>query len=332
VRTLPENSKVIDFAYEIDSELGNHCIGAKVNNKLAPPSQVLKTGDQIEIITSTKQKVQEEWLGLAATSKAIEHITDALLNQKEEKIKLGRDKLKGFLKEINVDFDKASRNKLMVFNNCKEKRDLYLGIYDGSIPLSRVRQCFSPFAIFFRIKVFLKPVFVFILKLRYLITLDAFIRRKVSKNPQLLSGTVSNIKQTIATCCNPIAGDSVIGVMLSDYEIEVHRTNCPVAIELMARKGDKIVKAKWRNEQQNVDFLAGIKIKGFDYKGLVNNITGVIYQDFQINCRSMKFESSEGLFEGTIMLYIHNVEHLQKLIEKLKTIDGIKQVERINSY
>ena len=100
----------------------------------------------------------------------------------------------------------------------------------------------------------------------------------------------------------------------------------------MARKGDKIVKAKWRNEQQNVDFLAGIKIKGFDYKGLVNNITGVIYQDFQINCRSMKFESSEGLFEGTIMLYIHNVEHLQKLIEKLKTIDGIKQVERINSY
>lgn len=332
VRTLPENSKVIDFAYEIDPELGNHCIGAKVNNKLAPPSQVLKTGDQVEIITSTKQKVQEEWLGLAATSKAIEHITDALLNQKEEKIKIGRDKLKAYLKEIHVDFDKVSRNKLMVFNNCKEKRDLYLGIYDGSIPLARVRQCFSPFAIFFRVKVFLKPVFVFILKLRYLITLDAFIRRKVSKNPQLLSGTVSNIKQTIATCCNPIAGDSVIGVMMSDYEIEVHRTNCSVAIELMARKGDKIVKAKWRNEQQNVDFLAGIKIKGFDYKGLVNNITGVIYQDFQINCRSMNFESSEGLFEGTIMLYIHNVEHLQKLIEKLKTIDGIKKVERINSY
>ena len=100
-------------------------------------------------------------MGLAATSKAIEHITDALLNQKEEKIKLGRDKLKGFLKEINVDFDKTSRNKLMVFNNCKEKRDLYLGIYDGSIPLSRVRQCFSPFAIFFRIKVFLKPVILF---------------------------------------------------------------------------------------------------------------------------------------------------------------------------
>lgn len=332
VRTLPENSKVIDFAYEIDPELGNHCIGAKVNNKLAPASQVLRTGDQIEIITSTKQKVQEEWLGLAATSKAIEHITDALAKQKEEKIKIGRDKLKAYLKEINVDFDKSSRNKLMVFNSCKDKRDLYLGIYDGSIPLNRVRQCFSPFAIFFRMKVILKPVFIFMLKLRYLITLDSFIRKKVSKNPKLLSESVSNIKQTIATCCNPIAGDSVIGVMISDYEIEVHRTNCSVAIELMARKGDKIVKAKWRNEQQNVDFLAGIKIKGFDYKGLVNNVTAVIYQDFQINCRSMNFESSEGLFEGTIILYIHNVEHLQKLIEKLKTIEGIKNVERINSY
>ncbi len=332
VRTLPENSKVIDFAYEINADLGNHCIGAKVNNKLVPPSQVLKTGDQVEIITSSKQKVHEEWLGLAATSKAIECITDALSKQKEDKVGKGREMLKIYMKEINVEFDKVSRNKLMVFNNCKDKNELYLGIYNGTVSLTKVRQCFSPYAFIFRVKNGLRPLWSFLLKLKYILSIDTFIRRKMSNNPKLLSENVSNIKQTIATCCNPIAGDSVIGVMISDNEIEVHRTNCSVAIQLMASKGDKIVKAKWRNEQKHVDFLAGIKIKGFDYKGLVNNVTGVIYQDFQINCRSMNFESSEGLFEGTIMLYIQNVDHLQRLIEKLKTIEGIKKVERITSY
>lgn len=332
VRTLPENSKVIDFAYEIDQDLGNHCIGAKVNNKLVPPAQLLKSGDQVEIITSKKQKVQEEWLGLAATSKAIEYITEALSKQNQDKINMGRDKLKAYMQEINIDFDKVARSKLITFNHCKDKNDLYLGIYDGSIPLFKVKQCFSPMAFLFQLRDFLKPLLIYIFKLKYLFSLDAFIRRKISKNPKLLKGNISNIKQNIAKCCNPIAGDSVIGVMITDNEIEVHRTNCHVAIQLMARKGDKIVKAKWRNEQEHVDFLAGIKIKGFDYKGLVNNVTGVIYQDFNINCRSMNFESTEGIFEGTIMLYIQNVEHLQKLIEKLKTIEGIKKVERINSY
>ncbi len=332
VRTLPENSKVIDFAYDISPELGNYCIGAKINNKLAPPSQILKTGDQVEIITSSKQKVHEEWLGIAATSKSIEYITEALTKQKDDKIRKGREMLKTYMKEINIEFDKNSRNKLMLFNNCKDKYELYLGIYDGTIPMIRIKQCFSSYAFIFKIKKMLKPIWLYIFKLKYLLSLDTYIRRKISKNPKLLGENVSNIKQTIATCCNPIAGDSVIGVIISDNEIEVHRTNCTVAIQLMAKKGDRIVKAKWRNEQENVDFLAGIKIKGFDHKGLVNNITAVIYHDFKINSRSINFESSEGLFEGTIMLYIQNVDYLQKLIEKLKTIEGIKKVERINSY
>lgn len=332
VRTLPENSKVIDFAYDISPDLGNYCIGAKINNKLAPPSQVLKTGDQVEIITSSKQKVHEEWLGIAATSKSIEYITEALTKEREGKIRQGRDMLKAYMKEINVEFDKNSRNKLMTFTDCKDKNDLYLGIYNGSIPMIKIKQCFSSFAFIFRLKKILRPVWTYIFKLKYLLSLDTYIKRKISNNPKLLGENISNFKQIIASCCNPIAGDSVIGVIISDNEIEVHRTNCTVAIQLMAKRGDKIVKAKWRNEEEHVDFLAGIRIKGFDYKGLVNNITAVIYQDFQINCRSISFESSEGLFEGTIMLYIHNVEHLQKLIEKLKTIEGIKKIERITSY
>lgn len=332
VRTLPENSKVIDFAYDISPDLGNHCIGAKINNKLAPPSQVLKTGNQVEIITSSKQKVHEEWLGLAATSKAIEHITQALLKQKGEKIAKGRNMLKEYMDEIKVDFNKVSLNKLMVFNDCEDRDELYLGIYNATISMVKVRQCFSSYAFIFRLKNKIRPLWAFLLKIRYILSVDTLIRRRLSNNPNLLGESVSAIKQAIATCCNPIAGDSVIGVMISDDEIEVHRTNCSIAIQLMARKGDKIVKAKWRNDEKNVDFLAGVKIKGFDYKGLVNNITGVIYQDFKVNCRSMNFESSEGIFEGTIMLYIHNVDFLNKLIEKLKTIEGIKKVERITSY
>ncbi len=332
--TMPENSTVIDFAYEIDEKLGNYCIGGKVNNKLVPPSQVLRTGDQIEVITSQKQKVHEEWLSFAVTSKAKDNITIALERQKQVKINQGKAKLKEYLKKYNVDPVKINRDKLMVYTQIDKKEDLYLAVYNGKITESAIKKCFSPVGMAYRVLSPIRPFVKWLRGIWKLFSVDGAVRRKLSHNPKtvLLGENVHEIKQTIATCCNPVAGDPVIAFSMSDNEIVVHRVNCSEAIQLSARYGDRIVKAKWRADEENAEFLAGISIKGFDNKGLVSNITGVIYKDFEVNCRSVQFETSEGLFEGTIMLYIQNVGHLNKLIERLKLIPGVEKVERINSY
>jgi len=331
---MPENATVIDFAYKIDEKLGNYCIGAKVNNRLVPPSQTLKTGDQIEVITSQKQKVHQEWLSFAITSKAKDNITATLERQRQVTINEGKTKLKEYFKKYNIDPTKANRDKLMIYAQIEKKDNLYLAVYNGTVTELGIKRCFSTVGVFYRILNPIRPFVKWLKGLRKLFSVDEAVRRKLNYNPKtvLLGENVHEIKQTIATCCNPVAGDPVIAFSLSDNEIVVHRVNCSEAIQLSARYGDRIVKAKWRADEENAEFLAGISIKGFDTKGLVNNITGIIYKDFEVNCRSIDFVSSEGLFEGTIMLYIQNVEHLDKLKDRLKLVTGVEKIERINSY
>jgi GTP pyrophosphokinase len=331
---MPENATVIDFAYKINEKLGNYCIGAKVNNKLTPPSHVLKTGDQIEIITSQKQKVHEEWLSLVITSKAKDAVTNALERQKQDKINTGKAKLKDYFTEYNIDPIKMNRDRLMVFTQLNTKEELYLAIFNEKITEAIIKKCFSPVGIVYRRLSPLRPLIKWFMGIINLFSVDGAIHRKLNHNPKvvLLGENVHEIKQTIAACCNPVAGDAVIAFNLSENEIIVHRSNCSEAIQLSARYGNRIVKAKWRIEEENAEFLAGIAIRGFDTKGLVSTITGIIYKDFEVNCRSVQFETSEGLFEGVIMLYIHNVDHLSKLIERLRLVQGIEKVERINSY
>ena len=330
--TMPENSTVLDFAYETDAETGNYCIGAKVNNKLVPPSYKLKTGDQIEVITSKKQRVQEEWLTFVATAKAVDTITTALGQQRKEKINQGKEQLKTYFRKYNVDITKLNRDKLMMFTGYKDKESLYLAIYHQQIPELKIKQCFSKISIVYRVLDWVKPAIKWLWGMKNIFTINHALQRRLSHNPQsLLLGNVHEIKQTIAPCCNPVAGDQVIAFALNNNEIVVHRANCAEAVRLSARYGDKIVKAKWRAEENKVDFLAGISLKGFDSKGLVHSITGIIHQDFQVNCRTIHFETTEGLFEGKIILYIQNVEHLNKLMERLRSIPNIEKVERIYS-
>jgi len=331
---MPENSTIIDFAYKIDEKLGNYCIGAKVNNRLVPPSQILRTGDQIEVITSQKQKVHQEWLGFAITSKAKDNITVALERQRQITINEGKTKLKEYFIKYNIEPTKANRDKLLIYAQIDKKEDLYLAIVNGKVTELGIKRCFSTIGVFYRILNPVRPLVKWLRGLKKLFSIDGAVRRKLNYNPKtvLLGENVHEIKQTIATCCNPVAGDPVIAFSLSDNEIVVHRVNCSEAIQLSARYGDRIVKAKWRADEENAEFLAGISIKGFDTKGLVSNITGIIYKDFEVNCRSIEFVSSEGLFEGTIMLYIQNVEHLNKLKDRLKLVSGVEKVERINSY
>ena len=332
--TMPEKSTVIDFAYLLGENEGSHCIGAKVNNKLVPPSHTLHTGDQIEIITSKKQKVLDEWLTFAVTSKAIEGIRKALEKQQENTVEQGKKILKEKFKKYDIEVNKSNRDKLMSFVKYKNVREFYLAVYHGKIYDAKIKRCFSAFSAFYRFAYFLNPIRTWIIGLWKLLSIDNAIRRRSSIDPKsvLLGESVHEIKQTIASCCNPVAGDQIIAFNLTDKEIIIHRSNCTQAIHLSARFGDRIVKAKWRPDEANAEFLAGISIKGFDKQGLLYTVMGVIHQDFQVNCRSVQFQTSESIFEGNVMLYIQNVEHLNKLMERLRLIQGVEKVERINSY
>ena len=332
--TMPEKSSVIDFAYLFGENEGSHCIGAKVNNKLVPPSHVLRTGDQVEIITSKKQKVHDEWLTFAITSKAIEGIRKALEKQQENTVEQGKKILKEKFKKYDIEINIPNRNRLMSFLKYKDKKEFYLAIYHGKISDARIKRCFSPFSVFYRFAYFVNPIRTWVIGMWNLLSIDNAIRRKSSIDPKsvLLGESVHEIKQTTAQCCNPVAGDSIIAFNLTDKEIVIHRSNCLEAIHLSARYGDRIVKAKWRPDEANAEFLAGISIKGFDNRGLLYTVMGVIHQDFEVNCRSVQFETSESIFEGSVMLYIQNVEHLNKLMERLRLIQGVEKVERINPY
>lgn len=333
--TMPVGATVLDFAYQSGDDSGNHCIGAKVNNKLVPVSYTLNSGDQVEVITSTKQMVHEEWQKIAKTALAQIKISEALNMQKDAKLAEGKAMLQEYYRKLDVEFDRVSVRRLKDFLGIDERVDLYAEVYSGNITETHVKRCFSRWGYYYQWRHNIGTKLRFLWKrVRYIFSMDAFIRARMKQQPDamLLGEEMENIHYTVAKCCNPIAGDSVIGIKKSEHEIEVHRTNCPEARQMMAKMGKNIVKAKWRKDALNIDFLTGIKIIGFDKKGLLNEVLTIVYQDFSVNCRSLNFETTEGVFEGSIMLYVPNLSILRDLIDKLKSIDGIQRVDRINSY
>jgi GTP pyrophosphokinase len=333
--TMPAGSTVLDFAYEIQEDFGNHCIGAKVNNKLVPVAHTLNSGDQVEIITSTKQMVHPEWRKIAKTALAQIKISEALATQNDARLEEGRKMLEEFFRKADVEFDRITVRRLKDFLGIDERVDLYAEVYSGHVTEAKVRRCFSRWSFLYKFYHTTGIKLRFLLKrIRYVFSMDAFIKARMRRQPNamLLGDEMESIHQKVAKCCNPIAGDSVIGIRKSDHEIEVHRTNCPEARQMMARMGKNIVKAKWRKDAADIDFLTGINLSGFDRIGLVSEVLSIVYQDFKMNCRAINFETTDGVFEGKIMLYVHNLDILHELLERLKGVDGIQDVERINSY
>lgn len=322
LKTLPNNSTALDLAYEIHSHVGNRCIAAKINNKLVSLSHQLNSGDQVEVLTSVKQKPKEEWLNFVVTAKAKSKIKEALKVEKRKKADEGKEMLVKRLHQLKVNVNKDNLEKIREFFAAPTLLDLYYRVAIGTLTIKAIKDAVNDDGV---VKVKLAPA------KPELKTLEQLVSNVRGKADMLVIGeNVDKIDYKISTCCNPIPGDDVFGFVTLKDGIQIHRVNCPNATELMSNFAYRVVKAKWTN-QESISFLAGIKVTGTDEVGIVNNITKIISNELNVNMRSISFDTNDGIFEGTIMVFVNDTNHLTDLMKKLKKVSGVLTVNRVDS-
>ena len=335
IRTLPQNSTVLDFGFSLHSELGAHCIGAKVNHKLVPLSHKLNSGDQVEILTSRSQKVQPEWENIAATAKARAKIASILRKEAKATQQKGMDILNDFLKAEGIYLDEIVLNKLTRLHEKSSHESLLEAIGSHAISLGEddvnilKGKNSSSWRRFLKLPFGNKDKNV---KLPTDQSEDKPIveKKEVKKiTKQILKLTEETIQNNyaIADCCQPIPGDDVLGYIDINGKITIHKRQCPIASKLKSSYGNRIIATQWDTHKQ-LTFLVTIVIKGLDRLGLLNDVTQVISHQMNVNIRKVTIETVEGIFEGNIQLYVHDVDDVHAIIAELKRIDNIQEVNR----
>jgi GTP pyrophosphokinase len=321
VKMLPTGATALDFAFAVHSEVGSKCIGAKVNHKLVPISHKLRSGDQVEIITSSKQKPSEDWLNSVVTAKARTKIKDSLKEEKKAVAEEGKYTLQRKLEGMGVSFQQQNIDELVSFYKLSSPLELFYGIAVKTIDLKELKE----FKVLGDKIEAPKPVRILEPKPEY----HPAITKKDTE--LIIFGESSDrIVYNLANCCKPIPGDDVFGFVTTGKGLTIHRTNCPNAAKLLANYGHRIVKTKWAKNKE-ISFLTGLRIIGMDDVGVVNKITTIISGDLRINIAAITIESTEGLFEGTIKLFVHDKEELDELVNRLKSLNGIHSVERFET-
>lgn len=332
--SLPQGSTVIDFAYDIHTDLGNKCIGAKINLKLVPISHVLQNGDQIEILTSENQSPKLEWLKFTTTAKARSKIKDAFKLEKKKHIEKGKEIVEAAIKEINAPLTSNNLKKIIAHFNLNNKEQLYSEVGMGFLELKELdailgkkseNKLVKYWNITFSRKKKEDPIDTRVIEEE---DDDEVPGQKIDKKkPFILKEAQDNITYSLAKCCNPIPGEQVIGYLSSDEHIIIHKTDCKEAARLLANHGERIITAQWTKFKKQ-SYLTRLKLSGFDRVGIVNEVTNIISKEHNINMRSVTFDTNEGIFEGDLFLYIHNTEDLTNLIARLEKIKGIDNVSR----
>ncbi|MFT3825601.1 MAG: bifunctional (p)ppGpp synthetase/guanosine-3',5'-bis(diphosphate) 3'-pyrophosphohydrolase [Chitinophagaceae bacterium] len=324
VKMLPTGSTALDFAFSIHSMVGSQCIGAKVNHKLVPISHKLRSGDQVEIITSSKQKPNEDWLNIVVTAKAKSKIKDALKEEKRKVADDGKYLLQRKLEHMGAGFNQNNIDILVTFYKVPSQLDLFYQIAVKAIDLKEL-QDFNVLGDKLEPPKPVKPV----IEARNEGFTPAMLPKKDAE--LIIFGESSDkIMYTLANCCKPIPGDDVFGFVTTGKGLTIHRTNCPNAAKLMANYGHRVVKTKWAKNKE-ISFLTGLKIVGLDDVGVIHKITNLISGEMKINIAAMTIEAREGLFYGNVRVYIHDKEELDDLVIKLKRLSGIETVERYDT-
>ena len=319
LKSLPSNATALDFAFEVHSEVGAKCIGAKVNHKLVPLSYQLKSGDQIEILTSSKQKPKKDWLNYVVTSKAKSKIKSSLKEAKKVIAADGKEILQRKFNSLKLELTELNLKELLKLYDFSEHTEMYVQIANGKLDLSKIKPLIQKGGVLKHGSVTqtIKESF------------ETLYKKVAGKKDELVIGDSNDkLDYKLAPCCNPIPGDDVFGFITINDGIKIHRNNCPNAKQLRANYAYRILKTKWKSKEV-IDFLTGVKFSGLDNVGLVNQITSFISKEKDVNMKSISFESEGGVFEGKIMLYVDDKQHLNDLIGHLKKFEGIDKVERI---
>jgi guanosine-3',5'-bis(diphosphate) 3'-pyrophosphohydrolase len=317
VKMLPIGSTALDFAFAIHSAIGSKCIGAKVNHKLVPISHKLRSGDQVEIITSNKQRPTEDWLNLVVTAKAKSKIKDALKEEKRKIADDGKYVVQKKLENFGAAYNQHNIDELTNFYKLPSALDLYYQVAVRNLDLKEIKdfQLFGD-----RIE---QP------KPKLPEPKAETVQSLQKKDAELIifGESSDRIMYTLANCCKPIPGDDVFGFVTTGKGLTIHRTTCPNAAKLMASYAHRIVKTKWAKNKE-ISFLTGLKIKGLDDVGVVSKITYLISGEMKININAITIEAKDGIFEGNIKLFVHDKDELDQLVHNLKQLNGIQAVER----
>ena len=317
--SLPKGATTLDFAFRVHTQIGSRCIGAKVNHKLVPLSHELSSGDQVEIITSRKQKPKEDWLGYVVTASARSKIRGALRDEERTVANDGKDKLRKWMRRKELTFSQDNIESLIRRLKHDSPHALLLRIAKGELELDRLGG--------FRVE---KGKFSWIKNTPPPST--APMEKSVAPAPQksdtlLIGEGLQKIDYSLASCCNPIPGDAVFGFVMVSGGIKIHRNNCSNATNLLSKYAYRAIKAQWASKTAK-QFEVSLTFTGIDDVGLVNAVTNVISADMNVNMRAISFDSSDGTFEGRVKVLVTNTEHLKQLQAKLLDVPGVWTVER----
>jgi GTP pyrophosphokinase len=323
LKTMPVGSTALDFAFAIHSQIGHQCIGAKVNFKLVPLSHKLRSGDQVEILTSKKQRPKEDWLNIVITASARQKIKNALKEEKKVIAEDGKEMLRRRFAAMKVEWLSVNIDEMVKQYDTESTLELYYRIAKGNIDLKKIKGFVIESG---RIK--------FNPKNTETQSKDDGTKPTAqvpAKGETLLIGDEQQkLEYELAPCCSPIPGDEVFGFITVSDGIKIHRTNCPNAQELMSKYAYRVIKARWSNKEL-VQFEVGLKFSGIDDVGIVQSITNIISTDMNVNMRAISFEANDGIFQGKVVVLVHDTVHLSALIDKLKAVEGVLTVDRIES-
>lgn len=332
IKTLPQGATALDFAYALHTNIGNKCIGAKVNHRLVPLSHPLASGDQVEILTSRSQEPQAEWLNFVTTAKARSKIDAVLKRARKDAAKVGEEKVIAAFKRSDMEASTSNLDKLCMYFGFSKREEFFYAVEKGDVTLpeniKKLLKEKTDNVLFKYVKQAL-GVGVKNNKEKEEVQKEEKPKAKYDKSkPYILREEAFERNYVIAECCKPIPGDDALGFINDDGNVVVHKRSCPIAMRLKSSFGERILNTEW-SSHKNASFEATLEVKSIDSIGVLNTITKTISDDFNVNIMRLLIEAKDGVFEGKIKMKVHDVEDIQKMCVTLSKIKNIKSVGRV---
>ncbi len=320
LKKFPKGASVLDFAFDIHSDIGYTCTGARVNNRIVPIRYIINNGDKVEIITAKTQRPKLDWLDIVVTSKAKTKIKEGLKKEKFTEAESGKEMIKRRFKNWKIPYDDKNLNKLLEHYQYNNLTNLYFDVARGKIEMNQIKNLLVGHEEQETARQNEKPD----------INIEPIQKSKLAKQDDYLviDENINNVDYKLAKCCNPVFGDKIFGFVTVSEGIKIHRENCPNAQQLLSKYEYRVVKARWTRKKDHGMYTAVVDLSGMDNFGIVNNISTVLSQELKINMNSIAIDSDNGMFEGSISVMVKDREHLESLMKRLNKVNGVLKVKR----